>query len=238
MKKINFKEKLYVLDEENHYKILGIEENSSFEEIHNIYKQLAISLHPDRNRNLSDAEKIQLEKIFAKITASYNLLKNENERKNYDNELKIRRERAELIKKIEEEKNKPQEEKKAFDMSNIIAKNIKSANLEEVKKEKAEELFKRGVEKLNKNELDDAINLLKKATETYHSVAKYHSYLGLSMEKKGWNGYAKAEFKIALNYDKDDPIANKHYIVNTNNRNKDKEEKNNFISKIKSFFGK
>lgn len=232
MKKVSLKEKLYVLNEDNHYKILNVEEDSTLEEIHKVYKKIAISLHPDRNNNLSDTEKSQLDKVFAKITASYNLLKNEEERKKYDAELKIRIERADLIKKIQEEKNKPKEEKKAFDMTNIV-KNAKFINVEEARKEKAEEFFQKGLNKLNKNHLDEAIDLLKKATETYHNIAKYHSYLGLAMEKKGWNGYAQAEFKIALNYDKNDPIANKHNIVNIN-----RDEKTGIMSRIRNLFGK
>jgi len=235
MKKISLKDKLYVLNEENHYKILGIEQNSTYEQINKVYKELAISLHPDRNNNLSQEEKIQLEKIFSKITSSYNILKNEEERKKYDEELKIRIERADLIKKIQEEKNTPKKEEKNFDMSNIV-KNSRPINVEEARKEKAEDFFKRGLEKLNKNDLDSAIDFLKKATEINHNVAKYHSYLGLAMEKKGWNGYAQAEFKIALNYDKNDPIANKHHIINISESKKD--EKISIMSRIKNLFAK
>lgn len=232
MKKISLKEKLYVLNEDNHYKILNVEEDSTLEEIHKMYKKIAICLHPDRNTNLSDTEKTQLVKVFSKITASYNLLKNEEERKKYDEELKIRLQRADLIKRIQEEKNNPKEEKKDFDMTNIV-KNAKFINVEEARKQKAEEFFQKGLNKLNKNHLDEAIDLLKKSTETYHNIAKYHSYLGLAMEKKGWNGYAQAEFKIALNYDKNDPIANKHHIVNIN-----REEKTGIMSRIRNLFGK
>ncbi|GIW22725.1 MAG: hypothetical protein KatS3mg068_1732 [Candidatus Sericytochromatia bacterium] len=236
MKKKSLKDKLYVLNEDNHYKILGIEQNATTEQIHKIYKELAISLHPDRNPNLSQDEKIQLEKIFSKITSSYNLLKNEDERRKYDEELRIRSERAELLKKIQEEKENTKKQEKVFDMTNII-KTAKTVNVEELKKEKAEDFFKRGLDKLNKNDLDSAIDFLKKATEINHNVAKYHSYLGLAMEKKGWHGYAQAEFKIALNYDKNDPIANKHHIININTDNK-KEEKISIMSRIKSLFTK
>ena len=56
------------------------------------------------------------------------------------------------------------------------------------------------------------------------------------MKKKSWNGYAQAEFKVALNYDPKDKIALKNYKPSNSVKNRTKKTNIGLLDKIKSFF--
>jgi DnaJ-class molecular chaperone len=64
---------------ENYYKILGINEDSSPEEIKKEYRKLSLKYHPDKNIGNPDAEQ-----KFKTINEAYQILSDENERKKYD----------------------------------------------------------------------------------------------------------------------------------------------------------
>ena len=60
------------------YKILGVDKNSSQDDIKRAYKKLAMENHPDKNKNPGAEEK------FKEISSAYNVLSNADERRNYD----------------------------------------------------------------------------------------------------------------------------------------------------------
>ncbi len=61
------------------YKVLGIEENASPEEIKKAYRKLALKYHPDKDPNT--------EEIFKLIQASYEILYDKNNDNNNDNNI-------------------------------------------------------------------------------------------------------------------------------------------------------
>lgn len=63
---------------EDYYKILGVTENSSFEEIKKSYRLLAKKYHPDKNKNIDAEEK------FKKIQTAYETLIDPQKRYKYD----------------------------------------------------------------------------------------------------------------------------------------------------------
>jgi len=65
--------------EDNHYTILGIDNNASSDDIKKAYRKLSLQYHPDRN----GGDKIKSE-TYKKITEAYKVLSDENERKKYD----------------------------------------------------------------------------------------------------------------------------------------------------------
>ncbi|MDD5308136.1 MAG: J domain-containing protein [Deltaproteobacteria bacterium] len=65
--------------EEDLYKILGVDRDTSETEIKKVYRKLARELHPDRNRNNKAAEE-----RFKKVSAAYAVLSNKEKRKLYD----------------------------------------------------------------------------------------------------------------------------------------------------------
>ena len=80
MKKSNLKSDNvnHILSESNYYSILYINKSASFEEIKKAYKRLALKFHPNRNKDTKSKE------IFDKLSIAYNVLSNQEKRKNYD----------------------------------------------------------------------------------------------------------------------------------------------------------
>lgn len=68
---------------ENYYKILGVSEDADAKEIKTKYRKLAMKYHPDRNPNDKKAEE-----MFKTISEAYEILGDENKRKEYDEKRK------------------------------------------------------------------------------------------------------------------------------------------------------
>jgi len=65
----------------NYYKILGIKESSTDEQIKNAYKKLALKWHPDKNKSKN------AETRFQQIVEAYNILGDAHKRMQYDNDI-------------------------------------------------------------------------------------------------------------------------------------------------------
>ena len=68
----------------DYYKILGIDSNSSSNEIKKAFRKMSLECHPDRNNNSNEKTT-----LFKKINEAYQILSDENKRKEYDNSMKI-----------------------------------------------------------------------------------------------------------------------------------------------------
>ena len=62
----------------DHYGVLGVDRDASFDEIKKAYRKLARSFHPDVNLDPKMADK------FKEITAAYEILSDPDKRQNYD----------------------------------------------------------------------------------------------------------------------------------------------------------
>jgi DnaJ-class molecular chaperone len=67
--------------EKSHYERLGINERATKDEIKKAYRSLSLLYHPDRNQNKETIE------LYKQINESYEILKDDSKRKQYDNEL-------------------------------------------------------------------------------------------------------------------------------------------------------
>lgn len=68
----------------NPYEILGLDENSSDEEIKKKYKQLVQKYHPDKVNNASDEIKEASRQMFEQVRKAYEILGDPGKRKLYD----------------------------------------------------------------------------------------------------------------------------------------------------------
>ncbi|CAF3929797.1 unnamed protein product, partial [Rotaria sp. Silwood1] len=64
--------------EENHYRVLGVNPNSSSQDITQAFRKQALILHPDRNSDPNATE------MFKALQKSYEILSNEITRNEYD----------------------------------------------------------------------------------------------------------------------------------------------------------
>lgn len=67
------------MDNEDYYKLLGVERTASADEIKKAYRKKAMEFHPDKN-----PDNPQAEEMFKKISAAYEVLSNEDKRAAYD----------------------------------------------------------------------------------------------------------------------------------------------------------
>ena len=96
------------------YNILEVEETASADEIKKAFRRMAKEHHPDANvdKHWSDEEKTKHEAILSKVSDAYDILKDEETRKKYDEKLKEKRLRHEQIKKEKERRRKEEAARK------------------------------------------------------------------------------------------------------------------------------
>jgi DnaJ-class molecular chaperone len=63
----------------DYYKVMGVQEKATPEEIKKVYRKLAREFHPDQNKDKPGAEE-----RFKEISEAYSILSDENKRKEYD----------------------------------------------------------------------------------------------------------------------------------------------------------
>ena len=69
---------------EDFYKILGVNENASQDEIKKAYRKLALKWHPDKN-NESEEQKKYSDKMFKDINEAYSVLSDPKKKQMFDN---------------------------------------------------------------------------------------------------------------------------------------------------------
>jgi tetratricopeptide (TPR) repeat protein len=232
------------INEEDLYKILGIDENADFETINKVYRKIAKEYHPDKFSSTNIEEKNKYDKIFSKITSAYNILKDESKRKQYDYERRLKIEYQKTLQNISNNNltfTKPVVVKKEPEISISISNNknfdkVKGKASKETINAQAESLYNSALSKISNKDYDGAILDLQTAIVINNQCAKYHSTLGIVMKEKGWLSYANAEFKKALNIDPKDKLALKYYQEPVVKNEEIKKE--NFINKIIKFIKK
>jgi len=123
-----------------------------------------------------------------------------------------------------------------FSKMSYVDTNKDLKDLDEIKhlKElKQTELFKKGKSFIEQEKYANAINIFRELLEYDSKNSNYHAYLALASLKKGWLGYAYAEFKVALNCNPNNEMA----LTNFSRLKKELDEKNEkSIPKRDNFF--
>ena len=101
----------------NHYEILGIDKDSTIDEIKKAYRKLAIKNHPDKTPN--DKNKKKKEELFKKITESYQILSDPKQKEEYDCSLGYNSSIKQLLERMSGENNMY-----SFLIKNFVINNI------------------------------------------------------------------------------------------------------------------
>ena len=72
------------MNNKDYYKILGVSEDVSPEELKKVYRKMALKYHPDHQQGKSDAEKKEAEDKFKDVNEAYETLSDPKKREEYD----------------------------------------------------------------------------------------------------------------------------------------------------------
>ena len=140
----------------NLYEILEVSEKASKEVIDKAYHVLAKKYHPDLQQD--DEKKIAEEKM-KQINEAYEILSNEEKRKQYDEELKIEKEQQKLREQEENQINEQKIQKDIYD--------------EQIKRDEYEKERQRNIQEQEyNNNMQNLQNEMKRAYNT-----AYNNYL-------------------------------------------------------------
>ncbi len=67
-----------IINKKDYYEILGVNKNSSEDDIRRAYKKLAVKFHPDKNSSKHSAD------AFKKVSHAFSVLSNPEKKRNYD----------------------------------------------------------------------------------------------------------------------------------------------------------
>ncbi|HEY9840950.1 MAG: DnaJ domain-containing protein [Candidatus Sericytochromatia bacterium] len=200
-----------ILKEENLFTILNVQTSASTEDIRSAYKKLVKEVHPDRFSNSN--EKVKAEEAFKRLGVAFNTLRDPLMRKDYERivDRHVGPSYGPSTSPGATARPAPPPGTGPISSTRPGPQATPNKAREETLIELAERHYQSGKAFERKNMMDDAIKEYQEAIRIRNETAKYHSQLGLALDKKGWTGYAQAEFKVALHFDPTDKLALKHY---------------------------
>lgn len=177
-----------IVQDEDLYKVLGVSPEAEDPEIRKAYKKLAIALHPDKYVDKPPQERSEAEQAFAKVSYAYNVLKDQEQRNEYDF---MRRMKAGSV---------PAEEFAPPDAAAL-------AEISAERKERAEKRFRQGMALQMEKNTKGALEAFKEAVKMNPNVTQYHTMLAVTYQKMGWTSYAMTEVQEALKIEPKEPLA-------------------------------
>ena len=219
----------YIVKEEDYYKILDVKDDSTSDEIRASYFKLIKQFHPDANPDFPDDIKAKAEQIFTKVTNAYEILYDEEKRKEY-----------ELSSELDDIKNRANSIYEAEVVYNEGELYLRQRNYEQ-----AEKSFSRAIE-LNPDEsaylgiyawtkflastdktsiAEEIRKQLENAISIDEGIAENYYYLGSVFKYIDNNYKAKANFEKAVELDRNYIEAKRELRLLENRKNQKKEKK-------------
>ncbi len=199
--------------EEDLYELLGVDESATPEEVKKAYKKLAIELHPDRFPD-DAAKREEATHRFGKITNAYNVLKDEEERAEYDFARRLGFAGA--------SGPAPGGGAKATGGAAASAAGggkVPTAPMEDdtgvsdARRNQAQNQFDLGKIAHKAKSWAKAIQHYKEAARLDPHVADYPAYLGLAYTQQGLKTPAQKAFEQAYKLDKKHSVLKEHYTA-------------------------
>lgn len=205
-----------LLKEQNNYEILGVKEIATEAEIKKAYFRLAKEYHPDRHLNLKEESadiKNKLETLFARLTEAYNILIDEEKKREYDTSLAAR-----FVKHREKEETKEDNINKAKAQFIIGKKNMDKGNFWgaadalrwairlDPNNAKYLSYFGKALSNMPRR-LHEAEENCKKAIKMEPTNSEHYINLAMIYRKAGLEAKAKAMFEEALRWDPENETA-------------------------------
>jgi curved DNA-binding protein CbpA len=188
--------------EDDLYDLIGVDAESTLEEIKKAYKKKAVELHPDRFPD-DEAKRQEATVLFGKITNAYNVLKDEEERAEYDFARRMGFGNG----------GAPVNNKGGGPKGGGAASAAagEDAAVNDHKKSQAANQFEQGRVYHKGKNFQKAIACYKEAVRMDSTVADYHAHLGLAYLQNGLKTPANNAFSAAFKLDKSHKILKEHY---------------------------
>lgn len=197
--------------EEDYYDILGVDENSSTEEIRKAYIKLAKRLHPDKHPNDPDKREAA-QRQFARVTRAHDVISDPERRREYDG--------FRLLAKKKEISNGEIPIEDVIEATSTSLDRIEvPADLDQTIKMQARDSqgninvkwankhLVRADDLLSKRRYQEAETAMKEAIRLVPDEAKYHTKLAEIYYERKWYTLATTEVQTALRVDPRDAEA-------------------------------
>ena len=157
----------------DHYEVLDVPPAATAENIKDSYHQLARWFHPDRFHQSKKDLRDRIDSAFARVAQAYETLGDDSRRADYDRKLAGK--------------------KSASDQKSTSEPAAKAA------KDRAETVFRQGMDALRRNQHDEAIRLLGEAASLEPRRARYRAFYGSAMSHQpNLRRNAEAELQAAV----------------------------------------
>jgi curved DNA-binding protein CbpA len=221
--------------EEDLYELLGLGSEATTEEIRKAYKKKAVELHPDRFPE-DEARRKEATVQFGHITNAYNVLKDEEERAEYDFSRRMGFGGANGQGPAKPGAGKAAS--KAGKQSGTGQLPVEETVVNEHKRSQAVNQYDQAKAYHGGKNWQKAIACYKEAVSLDPSVADYHAYLGLAYVQQGLKTPANKSFEAAFKIDKSHKVLKEHYEPAMSAKTKSKNEpKLGLMAQIMAMFG-
>ena len=188
--------------EEDLYELLGVSPDASPEEVKKAYKKLAIELHPDRFPDDAD-KRAEATERFGKITNAYNVLKDEEQKAEYD----FARRMLGGMSAGPSAGGAPG----GAGAGAGAASAVQDEAVSDLKKSQAQNQYDQGKVYHGAKNWQKAIACYKEAIRLDPTVADYHAYLGVAYKQQGLKTPANNAFASAYKIDKKHKLVREHW---------------------------
>ncbi|HEV2836452.1 MAG TPA: DUF4388 domain-containing protein [Pyrinomonadaceae bacterium] len=181
---------------QTHYDVLGVDRESSPEEMKTRYYELARRYHPDRFRKAESTMLTRLESAFARVTQAYDNLRDDRLRANYNAKLEARQ-KAQQVANTAPKPTAPVQPV-ATTTTNTDTPSEREVSIAE----RAELQFKEGFAALELGQRKVAIGLLAAAANAVPKEARYRAFYGKVLAAQpNTRRAAEAELQAAIKLD-------------------------------------